>query len=516
MSLAWWWSHSGVGLNRLYYGTDTRAVGLALGAAAACVLGRGEATGFRQVGRWETGAAGVGAAVLIGVAFTIDGGERWLYGPGFLVIAAASLAVVTAASGDGPARRLLSFPALVATGRVSYGIYLWHWPVIVVLDRERTGLNGLSLGTLWVVVTAALTAGSWFLIEQRSLAPALAHPRRLVAYLGAASIVLVGATATASAAPTSPAQIAVPAANLSFAGATVTRSTEPASEPSPHRTDAGSPKPPDPASAARPQLAPVEVADPSAPPIRVLIIGDSVPWSLGTDHPESITVPGFGAVNIDNAGVIGCPVLRIGTPFADGNYPITADPASCVGDDRFSQLVEDHDPDLIFMLFEWSGFGGGRRLADGTELRPCEAAFDNAWADEYETLARRFQASSRVVVSTIAPRALPGQPGAEQAACMNAALRQRDVLIFDYAEWICPNGDCQPFAALRPDGTHFAPDRAVRTEALQSLVAAALATADTGPGSDGWQPSDGDPQFAATPATQGRGADRTKSPSRPL
>ena len=74
---------------------------------------------------------------------------------------------------------------------------------------------------------------------------------------------------------------------------------------------------------------------------------------------------------------------------------------------------------------------------------------------------------------------------------MNAALRQRDVLIFDYADWICPGGDCQPYAALRPDGTHFAPDRAVRTEALESLVAAALVTAGLstgthteGPGTD--------------------------------
>ncbi|HSH11177.1 MAG TPA: hypothetical protein VLA10_05270, partial [Ilumatobacter sp.] len=112
------------------------------------------------------------------------------------------------------------------------------------------------------------------------------------------------------------------------------------------------------------------------------------------------------------------------------------------------------------------------------------AAFDAAWADAYETLVRRFSVdTTRVVVSTVAPSALPGQPGAEQAACMNAALRQRDVLIFDYAEWICPDGDCQPYAALRPDGTHFAPDRAVRHEALESLVAAALAAAGSSTGS---------------------------------
>ena len=198
VALAWWWSHDGVGLNRLYYGTDTRAVGLALGAAAACVVSNGPATGSRRIGRIETAAAGVGAIVLVGLALMIDGRERWLYGPGFLVIAVASAVVVTAASGHGIVRRLLSAPALVAIGRVSYGIYLWHWPVIVVLDEQRTGLDGLALGTLWVATTAVLTVGSWFVIEQRSLPPALAHPRRLAGYVGVALAVSLGAGVTAS------------------------------------------------------------------------------------------------------------------------------------------------------------------------------------------------------------------------------------------------------------------------------------------------------------------------------
>lgn len=494
VSLAWWWSHRSVGLNRLYYGTDTRAVGLALGAAAACLLANGEATGRRRVGRWETAAAGVGSAVLVGMALTIDGGERWLYGPGFLLIAVASLAVVTAASADGPVQRLLSFPALVATGRVSYGIYLWHWPVIVLLDSERTGLTGLPLGTLWVAATALLTVGSWFLIEQRSLPPALAHPRRLVGYIGAALVVSLGATATATATAgrTSSAEIAVPPATPTPEPAAGTEVRSSAPEPAPVQIDAD----PD---GETPEVTAPTVDSPAARPIvlppdrplRVLIIGDSVPWSLGTDHPEPFLLEGFGAVDVRNAGIVGCPLLNVGAPLVDG-YPDWADPASCLGDDRFSDLVADYDPDLLFMLFEWPGVGGGRRLADGTELRPCDAAFDTAWADAYETLVRRFSVdTTSAVVSTVAPSGLPGQPGAEQAACMNAALRQRDVLIFDYADWICPGGDCQPYAALRPDGTHFAPDRAVRTEALESLVAAALVTAGLstgthteGPGTD--------------------------------
>ena len=217
----------------------------------------------------------------------------------------------------------------------------------------------------------------------------------------------------------------------------------------------------------------------------MLILGDSVPWSLRNDHPRPLVIDGFGPVDVQNSAVPNCPVLRAGEPFVDGLYPLTADPAGCMADDRFSETVDDYDPDLIFMLFAWSGFGGGRELDDGTKLRPCDPAFDTAWAAEYETLVRRFSGSARVIVATVAPRALPGQPGADKAACLNNALRQRDVLLFDYAEWICPGGDCEPYAALRPDGTHFARTRSVRTSAIESLLAGVLATSGLATGNVG-------------------------------
>ena len=75
-----------------------------------------------------------------------------------------------AVMGAGPLGSWLSLRALVVVGTVSYGIYLWHWPVIVVLDSDRTGLSGPALGALWVVVTAALATASWFVVERRAVA----------------------------------------------------------------------------------------------------------------------------------------------------------------------------------------------------------------------------------------------------------------------------------------------------------------------------------------------------------
>ncbi len=95
-------------------------------------------------------------------------------------------------------------------GTISYGIYLWHFPVAVYLDAGRTGLHGVALLALRTVVTVAVAAASFTLVERpviearfwrtlRSAGPALVA-------VGATVAVVVAATAgPATAAPTSPA-----------------------------------------------------------------------------------------------------------------------------------------------------------------------------------------------------------------------------------------------------------------------------------------------------------------------
>ena len=503
VGLATWLAHDGVQLNRLYYGTDTRAVGLALGAAAACVLARGEHTGERRIGAIETWGAVLGVAILAVLAVMIDGGERWLYGPGFLVIAVASLVVVTASSGSGPLRQALSWAPLVAIGRVSYGIYLWHWPVIVLLDEQRTGLRGPALGVLWVAATAALTVASWFLIEQRSPTPMLAHPWRTVGYVAAAVTIGVGASATVSAERASRGEIALPGASSddvpsrsdieSPAGQPQSGAAAPDAaaagvaapgEPAPDGAAAGEPdgvltdsRAADaPATdAGVPPSTDVAPAIPTDRPLRVLLIGDSVAVSLNPVPEEPITIPAFGDVEVRNGAVIACPVLRAGRWKFDGK--MLDDPEVCERDDRFAEDVAAFQPDVVFMVFGWPGIGDGRYLDDGRVIFPCEAAFDVAWADEFELLAHRFTDVARVVVATVPPPGGPAESSSAGSECLNAELRERDVNLFDFADWICPAGDCTVFDSLRPDGVHFDAADDVRVPILSRMVTEALKTA---------------------------------------
>jgi peptidoglycan/LPS O-acetylase OafA/YrhL len=182
-------SLAGLGADRLYYGTDTRVQALLVGAALVTGLhlsGR-DLAGHRfgveggplgapepatELGGWPRRAlsmAGVLAAgLLTWMCTSVDGRSAWLYRGGFLLVAVAVAVVITAIvlMPYGPLARGLTVLPLVALGRVSYGLYLWHWPVIVLLDEDRTGLAGWRLTAGRLVAILAVSALSYHLLER--------------------------------------------------------------------------------------------------------------------------------------------------------------------------------------------------------------------------------------------------------------------------------------------------------------------------------------------------------------
>ena len=462
-------SDDGQGLSRLYFGTDTRAVGLAVGAAAG-------ALGLRRAQRSRT-ADIAGLASMIGlVAFgaTLRGDERWLYGPGFLMIALLSITAMWAATSEGVLQRVLSNRTLVSIGRVSYGVYLWHWPVIVVLDSERTGLSGIAIGALWVVVTALLTAASWFAVERNAPMPKLAAPRRAVGYSIAVGALVVGAT-VASATENrrmDDAPFTIPLA------VTTTQSSPPVS------TDSGGTEPTPDA-----ELPTTSLASPSAStgastvsvtsvatvvplpdrPLRVQIIGDSVAESLTSQQITEIATERFGDVVVRNDGQIACSMVREGKWWLLDGLQL-GDPRDCQSADRFGDVVDLFAPDVVYLLFGWPGVGGGRELDDGSIITPCEAGFDDRWRFEYQAMISRFAESATVVFSSVAPPAIPIADRSPGTDCLNAAFDQLDGNQFDYSNWLCPDGDCDASQGLRSDGIHFRNSAELQEQVLQALL----------------------------------------------
>ncbi|WP_396668846.1 acyltransferase family protein [Microbacterium sp. R86528] len=179
---------SGAGeLTRAYFGTDTHAFGLLIGIAAAFAMAqlrRMDAAWART--NWALGvtsaAAILGLAGIVALAMMAPTEDLVTF-PGTLLAASlCSVAVVIAGawprSWVGP--RLDAAP-LRWIGARSYGIYLWHWPLLVLAVAAAQG-TGLSAGvplwiSVWVLgVTLVVSALSYRYIEM---------PIRVLGYRGA-------------------------------------------------------------------------------------------------------------------------------------------------------------------------------------------------------------------------------------------------------------------------------------------------------------------------------------------
>ena len=154
-------------LNRIYWGTDTRAQDILTGAALGILLfRRTPATSSRgRVGFSLVAVAAVAVFVLEWAR--INGSADLTYRGGFLVadlMVASVILGVTMAPAGLPAR-VLSLRPLTFTGQISYGLYLWHWPIFLVLNHARTGLDDWPLFLLRVAVTYVVAMLSWYLVE---------------------------------------------------------------------------------------------------------------------------------------------------------------------------------------------------------------------------------------------------------------------------------------------------------------------------------------------------------------
>ncbi len=151
---------------RAYTGTDTEAFALLLGALVAAEPVRG------ALARAASQDAGAWAALLatgLGVTWVLANGtdSLWLYDGGLFAcgLAAALLIALCAQAPETLVPRALAWRPLRWLGLISYSLYLWHWPVIVLLSRQRTGLRGWSWTATVCVVSIGLATVSKYLVE---------------------------------------------------------------------------------------------------------------------------------------------------------------------------------------------------------------------------------------------------------------------------------------------------------------------------------------------------------------
>ncbi|WP_345761714.1 acyltransferase family protein [Diaminobutyricibacter sp. McL0608] len=151
---------------RAYMGSDTRAFSILLGAAAA--TGPVRSVLRRVTGLWRDGISVALILVLAAIWVMADGTRStWLFTGGLFLHSALSAGLIglIANGSGGPVASLLGWRPLRWVGRISYGLYLWHWPVIVLLTTLNTGLTGWLMTATVVGIATVLAALSHRFVE---------------------------------------------------------------------------------------------------------------------------------------------------------------------------------------------------------------------------------------------------------------------------------------------------------------------------------------------------------------
>src|ERR1700733_11462681 len=161
--------HPGFDSTRIYEGTDTRAFGLLFGVALAMVwpsrsLTANMGTGARTI---LDGAGAIGLAAIVVLVWRVGEYSSFLYPYGLVLLSISAVAVVAVAAH--PATRIarvLGWGPLVWIGVRSYGIYLWHLPIIVLTTPASSRGPGLLRSAAQVGASVGLAALSWRYLEE--------------------------------------------------------------------------------------------------------------------------------------------------------------------------------------------------------------------------------------------------------------------------------------------------------------------------------------------------------------
>ncbi|HLI72809.1 MAG TPA: acyltransferase family protein [Acidimicrobiales bacterium] len=458
----------GVNETRVYFGTDTHAqcllvgAGLAVGfamwrSAAQTGTGRAEAELSPGARRALVALGLIGSAAVAVSWLRLGYPDPFVFRGGTTLVALAVGAVIASAVlvPTGPVGRALGLRPLRFLGTISYGMYLWHFPVDeLAVTNARTGLNGWWLFAARTAVTIVLATASYYMIER---------PIRSGRLLGAArrwftAPVAVGAATVAIVAAT-----AVPAGALSDVSSRSGAATS--------------------ATAA---------ASTSSGGVRVLLVGDSVAYTLGASllpfereyHVNVVDETVFGcgvAIGklktdrgvVGNDGAFGGPCSthpsNLKCPGLGGSVPCQAWPSA------WKQWVQELTPNVVvFLGGRWEtvdrtgNHGGWTNILHKRYANYIKQQLELAVTLGTSTGAEMVLETAPCFDSGEQPNGAPWpQDAPSRVATYNRLVREvgaehtGSVVVQDLFAMVCPGGKItrtvDGTVVREADGVHFAP-----------------------------------------------------------
>jgi peptidoglycan/LPS O-acetylase OafA/YrhL len=451
----------------VYFGTHTRAGELAAGVLLALVVPFGTAPRRRPATGWGI----VGLIVHLALWRFAAIGDGWLYAGGLTACALASVAIIDAAMRPGMIARLFNNSGLRWLGRISYGLYLAHWPVTVALHPSRFDWNPTVLFVLRAALSLLIAAVSarWFESPIRRRSDE--RPARLVGgcasalfVMAAAGVVVIdvpnGISATASAAPI--VRVGLPGRGSASETGHETRPDGQASDVS---------------------------ANGGMSIARIAVFGDSVPNWLLRDGQEALVGQPIELVDATIEGCDGALGMPVGRSGNGDELPILAD---CLDWSQWypRALTEPTD---VAVLAVGPGVVVDRQL-NGAWAGPCDVALADWYrADIAARLTELGARAARVelvlpvwatdqsrwinptdhldrmdcvrgilqsAVDQVNGRAKNAESArfAQSASASSVSADQGPAVeVIDLGAYVCPNGRDKCRNIRRVDGVHFDP-----------------------------------------------------------
>jgi peptidoglycan/LPS O-acetylase OafA/YrhL len=438
------------GQDRAYLGTDSRIFEPLAGALLAAAMA--SAAVRRVVSHLHRGLLAAGGAGLAWGFATLGGsaGATRAYADGGAVVVALGTAAVIAAiaTRDSGLARALALPAVAYLGRLSYAMYLWHWPLQVWTGRygwwDLSRLGTPARATILTALTVALAALSYHLVEEPvryGTVSLFLAPRRMLVAVPLALGVMFAISSS----------VVVPRAGAALGRVTRT----------------------------------------------ILLVGDSVPQRLEPNLARAAALYGYVVVSATRGS---CPATGVavvgvtGKPWGAGDVCATDVPA------RQNAAIARYRPALVIW---WSRY----ELADRVDAhgRPVPFASPTYWKLQRQAFAARSAALTRdgaIVVAVaiersglgMATRCAPQECGPFLRRLVSAtgaqdtwnaflaSHRSGRVRSITIQRLVCHNNaspcnDRLPDGTLaRPDGTHYSAE--IAPVVAQAVIARSLRAAD--------------------------------------